>query len=207
MNATPFDEAARPGPGDLERLVSGLGSWLASFARRSRQLILLVAGLASGAGLLAMALAVAAWHDPASVGVMVAILCLPAVLAPVVVARRIRPLSKAAADPTETTRQAREYFASLRPSSELSSLITKASDLHRGGPKLGVRSIWKTSKLVGQLVQNVTPDPVRQPLLAAFEPERLRKVWTSLFVAGWLWFAAVLVSFVAAFALIVRVIA
>mgnify|MGYP003527811807 CR=1 FL=1 len=96
---------------EIERLASGMGTWLPRMARRARQAVLVVAGFAGLTGVVALVLGLAAWHDPVGEAVVVLVVTLPAVAAPVMTARKLRPLTAAVAQPDETARQARAYFA------------------------------------------------------------------------------------------------
>ena len=191
---------------EIERLASGMGTWLPRMARRARQAVLVVAGFAGLTGVVALVLGLAAWHDPVGEAVVVLVVTLPAVAAPVMTARKLRPLTAAVAQPDETARQARAYFATATRSVELDELVTRAASVHQKGDKVRLGGIWRTSRLVGSVLGRVRPDPATQPLLAAFTPTNLRTVWLGVIVSWWLWFVALFMAIAAAFTLAVDVV-
>jgi hypothetical protein len=194
-----------PGPSDpeLERVATGMATWLPRMARRARQAVLVVAAFAGLTGTVALVLGVTAWHDSVAQAMAVLVVTLPAVVAPVMTARRMRPLTAAVAHPDETARQARSYFATATRSVELDELVARAATIHQAGDKVRLGGIWRTSRLVGAVIGRVRPDPDIQPLLAAFSPTNLRAVWLGVIVSWWLWLVALFVALAAGSALTV----
>ena len=193
----------------IERLVAAMGGWLSTFAKRSRQTILAVAALSSLAGFAGLTVGLIAWHDSAARTVVVAIICVPAALAPFVVSRRIRPLTDAVAQPDEVARQARTYFAGLPSTTELNDLVglvvqSDSSGQSGTGRRMKLRTLFKASRMVGDVVERAKPDPITMPLLSAFQPTRLRGIWFSMMLSVWLWMLASLVAVIAGMALVVR---
>lgn len=188
---------------DVERLASGMGTFLAQVAVRIRQAALVVTGLAGVAGAVALVLAIWAWHDDTATLVVAALICVPAALTPVFAYRRLRPIAEAVAHPDETARQARSYFAGLHGSPELDQLVHEAAGLQRAGRKMRLRSLVRSTRLLGSVIGSIAPDPRTQPLVAAFQPTRLRSIWLAVLVSWWLWILALTVAVVATFSLFV----
>ena len=190
---------------NVEELVSGLSSWLARFGSRLRQAVVAVAALAALAGLVAVGLGLAAWHSSTAIVVLVVVLLAPALVVPAWLAWRVRPLTKAVSQPDELVRQARSYVSSLSAGPQVNALIKQVSEVASHGDRR-LRGVWKSSKLVRQLVEVAKPDPTAQPLVAAFTPERLRGLWAGLITAWWLWLISLGVSVVAGLTLVARAI-
>ncbi|MFC0315591.1 hypothetical protein ACFQNE_11005 [Gordonia phosphorivorans] len=160
---------------------------LAITGRGLRALLLTVAALAAGLGVLAMVVGALSWRHadqwrlPIGV-ILVVLLCLPAALLPVLVHRRLTPLTRAIERPDALTRQARDYVDDVRAGTELTDIAAIAT-----GPTSmwRPRSLWQMARLVGSFTGRVAPDPKRQPLLAAFMPVYLRTLWLVVIVTAW----------------------
>ncbi len=192
---------------DLDRLVTGLGAFFTQLARRVRQGATAVAGLAAAMGVVALILGEWVWHDEPAAAVLVALVCLPAIAAPLFVLKRLRPITDAVEHPDEAARQARSYFAGLQSTPELNQLVTEAAGLQRASGKVRLRGGFRSVRLISSLVESVAPDPKTQPLVAAFAPSRLRSIWLGVLTA---WFFAIVawtLAIVAAVSLIVESIA
>ncbi|GAA4749992.1 hypothetical protein [Gordonia alkaliphila] len=160
---------------------------LAVTGRGLRALLLTIAALAASLGLLAMTVGVLSWRHAdqwrVPVGILIVVLlCLPAVLLPVLVHRRLAPLTRAIERPDHLTAQARDYVADVRSGTELADIAALAS-----GPTSiwRPRSLWQAARLVGSFTGRITPDSTRQPLLAAFMPVYLRTLWLVVIVTAW----------------------
>lgn len=182
---------------DLERLAGTLGTFVAQVAVRIRQAALVVASLAGAAGLVALVLGFWAWHDDTATLVLVALVCVPAALTPVFAYRRLKPIAEAVAHPDETARQARSYFAGLHGSPELDQLVQQAAGLSRAGRGMRLRGLYRSTRLLGSVIGSVAPDPRTQPLVAAFQPTRLRSIWLAVLWSWWLWMLAFAIAVVA----------
>lgn len=198
--ATPAPE---PTPQEIERVAAGMATWLPRMARRARQAVLVVAGFAGLTGVVALVLGLAAWHGSLGEVVVVLVVTLPAVAAPVMTARKLRPLTAAVAQPDETARQARAYFATATRSVELDELVARAANVHQRGDQVRLGGIWRTSRLVATVVGRVRPDPATQPLLAAFSPTNLKAAWLGVIISWWLWLVALFLAMAAGLTLAV----
>jgi hypothetical protein len=192
---------------DLERLVNGMGGFLTQVATRVRQAANLVAGLAAGIGIVGLALGVWAWNDSVPVLVVVLVICVPAVLAPVFVVRRLKPVTEAVAHPDEAARQARDYFSGLHSSPELNELVREAASLQGAKGGIRLRNAVRGLRLTTSMMEAMAPDPVSQPLVAALRPSHLRAVWSAVVMAWVFGILASLVGIVAAAALAAEAIA
>jgi hypothetical protein len=190
-------------PVDIGRLVDGMARWLPRFARRMQQVVLIMSWLAGLTGAAALLVGLWAWHDPLVEAAVPLIFTVPAVVAPFMAARRIRPLAAAVSQPEETARQARSYFAGLTQSPELDELIRRAAASRGRGESLKVGGAWRTSRLLGKVVGKVSPDPDTQPLVAAVAPANLKVAWFWVIVSWWAWIVAMIVGFAAAASLAV----
>ena len=195
----PPDEgpSSRPGPTPVGRVVDGMAKWLPKFARRVHQVVLVMSWLAGLTGAAALLVGLWAWHNPMAEAALPLIFTLPAVVAPALAARRIRPLAAAVGQPEETARQARSYFAGLTSSPELDELIRRAAASRGRGESIKLGGAWRTSRLLGKVIGKVNPDPTTQPLLAAVTPANLRVAWTWVIVSWWAWLVAMIVGFAA----------
>lgn len=201
MDDAPTDAGGRRLP-DVERLVAGLGGFLSQLARRVRQAAMGLAGLAAAIGLVALVLGVWAWHDSVLQLAVLAVICVPAVLAPLFVIRRLKPIAEAVAHPDEAARQARSYFSGLPATPELQELVDEAAGLQRGTGKVRLRGAFRSARLLGSLVEAISPDPRTQPLVAAFHPARLRGIWLAAIASWWLAMVSSVVAIVAAVSLL-----
>lgn len=192
---------------DLDRLVSGMGAFVTQLAKRVRQGATAVAGLAAAMGVVALILGEWVWHDEPVAAVLVAVVCLPAIVAPLFVLKRLRPITDAVEHPDDATRQARSYFAGLQSTPELDQLVTEAAGLYKSSGKVRLRGGFRAARLVGSLVDSVAPDPKTQPLVAAFAPSRLRSIWLGVLTAWFFAIVAWMLAIVAVVSLIVDAIA
>ncbi|MCK0440786.1 hypothetical protein MUG78_15325 [Gordonia alkaliphila] len=160
---------------------------LAVTGRGLRALLLTIAALAASLGLLAMTVGALSWQHAdqwrVPVGILIVVLlCLPAVLLPVLVHRRLAPLTRSIERPDHLTAQARDYVADVRAGTELADIAALAS-----GPTSiwRPRGLWQAARLVGSFTGRITPDSTRHPLLAAFMPVYLRTLWLVVIVTAW----------------------
>lgn len=207
MDTTSSDGTAPRQLPDLERLVAGLGSFLCHLARRVRQVAIVLATMAASVGVVALVLGVWAWHDSIPTLVLLALICGPAIAAPLFVVRRVSPLTEAVAHPDEAARQARSYFAGLQSTPELDRLVKEAAGMQRSGGKLRLRGAFRSARLLGSLVDSIAPDPRTQPLVAAFSPVRLRSIWLAVLVSWWMAVLASLFAVVAAVTILIDAVA
>ncbi len=198
MDATSGSTAPRQLP-DLERLVTGLGTFLCHLATRVRQGAVVLATMAASVGVVALVLGLWAWHDSVPTLVLLVLVCGPAIAAPIFVVRRLRPITEAVAHPDEAARQARSYFSGLQSTPELDQLVQQAAGMQRSGGKLRLRGAFRSARLLGSLVDSIAPDPRTQPLVAAFSPVRLRSIWLAVLLSWWM---AVLASLFAVVAVV-----
>lgn len=196
------------------QLATGDGSRLARFAARARTGAKLLVVLVAGTGVLALLVGVAAWRDQPVAMVVVALLCLPAILAPLYVARRTAALARAAAHPRDVAQQAKDLVSRVRDSAELRTLADQV--VHRspaeaagpvsGGRIGGIRGAISLARLTSTVIGQAQPDDDRHPLLVPFTPERLGQTWSALWISLWGWLLAVLVLVVCVPALLVSLV-
>lgn len=196
-----------PGPGPasgeiaaIEReLASGDGNRLGRYAARARSVIRLLAALIVATGVAALLVGLAAWREtPTGMGIVV-LLCLPALVLPLYVARRTGSLAEAAARPREVAEQAKDLFSGVRQSEELRELAERVTN--RGTPRPTgaarrpgrLRGAMVYAKLVSTVVGRAQPDADRHPLLVPFTPERLGRIWSAVGLSPWAWLLAVAV--------------
>lgn len=190
-----------------ESLVRIVATWLPRLARRAYQAVMVIAGLAGLAGVGAMVLALTAWHDsPVSIALVLA-LTAPAALVPLLTSRRIRPLTTAATAPEETARQAQQYFSRVVSTVELTELAERLTTVHRQRNRIRLRGVLRTSHMVGAVLDRVHPDPRSQPLLAAFTPANLRRIWLGVIASCWLWLLSLVIAIIASFKLVLEILA
>jgi len=129
------------------------------------------------------------------------LLCLPAVLLPLWILRRLLPLPRAAAHPDELLDQGRSYARALRAESELKDLgaLVGADD---GGSRFAPRKLIKLATILNSLTARVVPDRARYPLLVAFTPVYLKTVWLATVLAAWSLLLALVVLIVSLLALL-----
>lgn len=196
--------------GELRAELTAGDGRLGRYAARARLVVRLLAGVVVLTGVVALVLGLAAWRDSPVGRVAVGLACLPAIAAPLYVARRTSALADAAAHPRELADQAGDLVGSLRHSPELTALAQRLR--HRGrtataeagrrsgrlGRALGLARL--TSSVIGQ----AAPDPVRHRLLVPLRPERLRSTWLAVVVSAWGWGIAAGVAMVSSAVLLVR---
>ncbi|MGI8755134.1 MAG: hypothetical protein ACR2MB_04595 [Acidimicrobiales bacterium] len=196
-----------PDPGDVAALEGELvaedGTRFVRYAHRLARLIRLVAAGVVLTGVAALIVGLAAARRSPILMVIVAVLCLPAVLAPLYVIVRTRALARAASRPRELADQARDLVGQVRDSAELRTLARRVTGdaggragtdgAGRGTSRL--RGTWQVARLASTVVGQAQPDDKRHSLLVAFTPERLRRTWfaATISVMGWPVAAIVLV--------------
>lgn len=153
----------------------GLRRFLATLARLAgllRPLALLV----TAAGVVAAAIVVALVRDDRPLLVLLLILCLPAIVAPLVLRRRIARLITALRHPDDAIAQIRDLAGRLADTTDLRALTARigAKDPEGGGR---IRRVVRTGRLVSAVVGRFGPDEDRHPLLVPFTPERLAGLW------------------------------
>jgi hypothetical protein len=176
-------------------LASGQGRRMATAARRARMAARLLAGVVAGTGVLALLVGLAAWRDEPGALAVVALLCLPAIVAPLYVVRRAEALAGAAARPREVAAQAQDLIGRVRHSAELRTLaervVHRRAGEHRGPVAAGragrLRGGLELARLASTVVGQAEPDPARHPLLVAFTPDRLARTWWAVGVSLWAW--------------------
>lgn len=193
-------------------LTTGDGSRLARYTRRARTGTRVLALLVVGTGVLALLVGEAAFRDTPVAMLVVAVLCLPAIVLPLYVASRTGALATAAGQPREMAAQAGDLISRVRDSAELRSLATRLAHRRGGGgaaPSAAgggggrIRGALSLARLVSTVVGQAQPDEARHPLLIPFTPERLARVWSAIGLSLWAWAVAGLVLVVSVPALLV----
>ena len=210
MTTVPPPSGADPGFDPVAELTNevsaGGGERLASTVHLLRRAVWAISAAASLTGMVALALGLGAWGGSPLGIVLVLVATLPAIAAPIYVARRTSAMAHAAANPRGMALQAKDLLSGLRSSPELVSLVTRlrrrgrdtATTGGRGRLRRGVTLLRLTSAVVGQ----ASPDPKRHPLLVPFQPDRLRATWLAVIVSLWAWLAASVVAMLAAVVLL-----
>ncbi len=204
----PIPAAGPPQPLDPEtvqiaqiaEMANGYVSRLGTYARGAGAVARFVTFLVSGTGLVALLVGVAAWRHRPVVAVIVAVLCLPAILAPLRALRRTRAMVAAVSQPREMAAQARDLGTGLIGAPELDELhdLARRGDLSvegdgTGSPLRKLRTFGKVTKLTTTLVGRARPDEDRHPHLVPFTPERLAGTWSAITTSLWGWLLAVVV--------------
>lgn len=181
----------------------GDGTRLARTTRLASFVLVAIALSVAATGMLALAVGLWAWHDPIIAAVAVACLCAPAIVAPVLVARHVLLLGRAAGHPRELADQARDLVTRLQASPELRNLFAVAVGRGRGGrsravddagrARRGLRGALHTTRLLTTVIGLAGPDPDRHPLLVGLTPARLRTTWLAIGWSLWGWVMAVVV--------------
>lgn len=190
----------------LARLTADDGGQLARSIGWLRRALRAVAFLAAATGVLALLLGLAAWGRSPVGLVIVAVVCAPAIAAPVYVARRTTALAAAASHPREVAEQARDLVLRVRSSTELASLaghLRRRDQAASGGA--GRRRLGRglgVLRLASTVIGQARPDPARHPLLVPFRPELLRATWLAVVVSLWAWLATSVLALVAAVVLL-----
>lgn len=194
-----------PDPGDVAalegELVADDGRRVAHYAHGLARLIRLAAVGVVLTGLAALLVGLAATRRSTVLMVIVAVLCLPAVLAPLYVIRRTRALARAASHPRELAGQARDLVGQVRDSAELRTLARRVTG--DAGPRAGtggagrgtsrLRGTWQVARLASTVVGQAQPDDKQHSLLVAFTPERLRRTWFAATISVMAWPVAAIV--------------
>lgn len=210
--ATPEPGAGSDDVAALEsELATGDGSRLARYTTRARTLARLLASLVVGTGVLALLVGLGAWRETPIAMVVVAVLCLPAVAAPLYVTRRSGALAEAAARPREMARQTQDLISRVRNSADLRTLADRVANRrspHPTGPvpigRTGrLRAALQLAKLASTVVGQAQPDAHHHPLLMPFTPERLGRTWSAVVISLWAWLVAMLILVVSVPALVI----
>jgi len=201
-----------PDPGDVAalegELVADDGRRVAHYAHGLARLIRLAAVGVVLTGLAALLVGLAATRRSTVLMVIVAVLCLPAVLAPLYVIRRTRALARAASHPRELAGQARDLVGQVRDSAELRALARRVTGggggsgrnggAGAGGPRSSrLRGTWQVARLASTVLGQARPDDERHSLLVAFTPARLRRTWLAATVSVLAWPVAAIILVVA----------
>lgn len=167
---------------------------LARWFRRVRVAIWVLAAAIVTTGIFGVLAAIAAWRESPMIMVLMLVACLPAVVAPIIVARRSGVMADAAGHPKDAARQARDLLGRVQNSPEVAELAAllamirrrpSAAQLAATAPKLGrIRSTLRFGRLASALIGRAEPDAHQHRLLAPFTPERLATTWSAV---GWSW--------------------
>ncbi len=211
--STPVDGSTGSAPagaiGWLRRELSddGEGQILPTIGRG---LVLLSSGALSVLmlGLVATALSVIAWRDRTSVLVAMIVLCLPAIVAPLVARRGLLRLSRSVTRPRETAGQLRDLLTGVTDSPEVRELVDRFRGRDAAGPvseaRVGrLRRTVRSARLITGVVGAAEPDPQRHSLLLAFTPERTVRLFSSITWSAWGTLIAALVAFTATIAIVI----
>ena len=179
-------------------LANADGTRLARYTARARTATRVLAALVVSTGVLALLAGVAAWRDNTVGLVVVTLLCLPAIVTPLFVARRAGALAMAAGHPREMAVQIQDVAVGLRDSVELRRLARLVSGRRSGqsGRRGKLRGALSLARMASAVVGQAQPDPNRHPLLLPFTPERLRHTWAGVIISLWAWLVASLVLLV-----------
>lgn len=187
-------------------LANADGTRLAKYTARVRTATRLLAALVVSTGVVALLVGVAAWRDEPIALVAVTLLCLPAIVTPLFVARRAGSLAMAAGHPREMAVQIQDLAVGLRDSVELRRLARLVSRRRSGRAQGGrtpqsfrpgkLRGALSLARMASAVVGQAQPDPKRHPLLLPFTPERLRHTWAGVIISLWAWLVASLVFLV-----------
>lgn len=144
--------------------------------------------LVSLGGLIALAMGLAAWHEPLS-ALVVIVLVAPCIVAPQVLRRRIRDLVQTVTHPAEAAAQARDLVGRVRPGGELRQQVDRlqaaAADHRRGR----LRAAFGVAKATSGVLALAEPDPERHQLLLPLRPEKV--AWLSTWAVATFWGAMV----------------
>ena len=200
--------AAPAVPDDGAKLAAGLGRWLATFVVWFRR-ILALSGLAVAlSGLAAVALAIIAWRDTPVLLVLCGLTGIWALAMAWISRGRVRPLLAAAAHPDELTAQAQGLFTRVRSDGAVGDLLRGA--IASGGDgtiRVGLRGAWRLGRLASAVIEEVGPDPAREPLLVGLTPAALKGTWFRFTLTVWAGAVAAAAAWLCVFALILRSVA
>ena len=179
-------------------LANADGTRLARYTTRARTAARLLAALVVSTGVLALLVGLAAWRNTPIGLVTVAVLCLPAIVAPLYVASRAGAMAVAAGHPREMAVQIQDLARGLRDSVELRQLARLVSRRRssQSGRRGKLRGALSLARVASTVVGQAQPDPKRHPLLLPFTPERLRHTWAAVIISLWAWLVAGLVLLV-----------
>lgn len=139
-------------------------------------------------GVVAALVSIAAFRDDTGLLVVTLLLCLPAVVAPLVAMRSLGRLRAAVTHPQELGRQLRDLVSGLTDSPEVRELVGRfrgkgGASKAAGGGRL--RRTIRTGRLVSSVVGAAEPDPKRHALLVPFTPERTGRMFLSFTWTAW----------------------
>lgn len=160
--------------------------------------------LAGASAVAALGLTISASRQPVAAGVVVLVAAVT-IGAAILVARRVRLLAQAVANPKEVVAEARQLAGHLTDSPQLRDLagMVRRRSAGSGGR---IRRALRTGRTVSAVIGLAGPDPKAQPHLSAIAPDRLRGLWIWAIVGVVGWALCGLVAFGAALALIAQAI-
>ncbi len=145
-------------------------------------------------GVAAALVAIGAWRESPVALVLALLACVPAIAAPLLVARRTGAMAEAAGHPQDVARQARDLLGRVKHAPEIAELASLVATIRRrpsaatmasSVPKLGrLRSTLRFGRLASSLIGRAGPGPQQHRLLVPFTPERLGTTWSAV---GWSW--------------------
>jgi hypothetical protein len=139
-------------------------------------------------GVVAAILSFAAFRDDTGLLIFTLLLCLPAVVAPIVAMRSLSRLRAAVTHPQELGRQLRDLVSGLTDGPEVRELVGRFRGKGGRGPVSEggrLRRTIRTGRLVSSVVGAAEPDPQRHNLLLAFTPERTGRMFLSFTWTAW----------------------
>lgn len=142
-------------------------------------------------GVVAAVLAVLAFRDRLPVLAFALVLCLPALVAPLIARFALQRLRRSITHPREATRQLGDLLKGVRDSPEVRELADRfrargTSDGPVEGPRRGrVRRTVRTARLISGVVGAAEPDADRHALLLPFTPERTARLFGAITWSGW----------------------
>ena len=142
------------------------------------------------AGAVAAALSVVAFGDQTGPLVVMLVLCLPALIAPLVVRRNLVRLREAVTHPREAAGQLRDLLSGVTDSPELRELVGRARATTPSGPVTAprrgrIRRTFRSARLISAVVGSAEPDPDRHALLLPFTPERTARTFAAFTWSTW----------------------
>jgi hypothetical protein len=137
-------------------------------------------------GVVAAALAVAAFRDQTALLVVALLACVPAVLAPFLAWRGLGRLRASVSQPAEVGRQARDLFAGLRDTTDIRALASTLRRRSGTGARPGrIRRAVTTGRLISTVIGKAGPDEDRHRLLVPFTPEHTARMFASITWSAW----------------------
>ena len=207
----PSTGAAPPEPppdGDAELLVEALSEAPEGRVRATiavvRRGLRGLCWLAGASAVAALGLTLSASRQPVAAGAVVLVAAVT-IGAAILVARRVRLLAQAIANPKEVVAEARQLAGHLTDSPQLRDLagMVRRRSAGSGGR---IRRALRVGRTASAVIGLAGPDPKAQPHLSAIAPDRLRGLWIWAIVGLVGWALCGLVAFGAALALIAQAI-